>query len=210
VCSSDLEFLVPPRPAAADVTIVDLPQIDLTTPLEAITPAMTVQGPREPTGAELGIETPGALLKEVPVPPEAPMIYEAAAPAVSAEISPSIVEEERPLSLLEAAEPAAVVTAIPASPDAAFVEEDTTPSALTPPAQEVPQTPQLDAAETDMAAMREAVTERVARDLRRELSEKLLDRFEKIVWEVVPDLAEILITKEIERIRGLAEEEKSS
>jgi CheY-like chemotaxis protein len=204
------EFLAPPPPAAADVTIVDLPQIDLTTPLEAITPAMTVQGPREPTGAELGIETPGALLKEVPAPPEAPMIYEAAAPAVSAEISPSIVEEERPLSLLEAAEPAAVVTAIPASPDAAFVEEDTTPSALTPPAQEVPQTLQLDAAETDRAAMREAVTERVARDLRRELSEKLLDRFEKIVWEVVPDLAEILITKEIERIRGLAEEEKSS
>jgi CheY-like chemotaxis protein len=56
----------------------------------------------------------------------------------------------------------------------------------------------------------EAVTERVARDLRQELSEKLLDRFEKIVWEVVPDLAEILIAKEIERIRHLAEEEKLS
>ena len=63
---------------------------------------------------------------------------------------------------------------------------------------------------SEMAAMREAVTERVASDLKRELSEKLLDRFEKIVWEVVPDLAEILIAKEIERIRRLAEEEKSS
>jgi CheY-like chemotaxis protein len=63
---------------------------------------------------------------------------------------------------------------------------------------------------SEMAAMREAVTERVAHELKRELSEKLLDRFEKIVWEVVPDLAEILITKEIERIRRLAEEEKSS
>lgn len=63
---------------------------------------------------------------------------------------------------------------------------------------------------TEMAEMREAVTERVAHDLKRELSEKLLDRFEKIVWEVVPDLAEILITKEIERIRRLAEEEKAS
>ena len=62
----------------------------------------------------------------------------------------------------------------------------------------------------EIAAMREAVTERVAHDLKRELSEKLLDRFEKIVWEVVPDLAEILVTKEIERIRRLAEEEKSS
>jgi hypothetical protein len=62
----------------------------------------------------------------------------------------------------------------------------------------------------DMAAMREAVTARVAEELRHELSEKLLDRFEKIVWEVVPDLAEILITKEIERIRRLAEEERKS
>jgi hypothetical protein len=61
-----------------------------------------------------------------------------------------------------------------------------------------------------MAAMREAVTERVAHDLTRELGEKLIERFEKIVWEVVPDLAEILITKELERIRQLAEEEKSS
>jgi hypothetical protein len=48
----------------------------------------------------------------------------------------------------------------------------------------------------------------VAHDLTRELSEKLLERFEKIVWEVVPDLAELLITKEIERIRKLADEEK--
>ena len=204
------DFLTPPPPAAADVTVVDFPQIDLTTPLEAITPAMTEQGPREPTSAEPGDEAPGLLLEEIPVPPEAPLIYQAAAPAVSAEIPPSILEGERPLSLLEAAESAAVATAIPASPEVAFVEDDTAPPALIPTAPEVPQTLPLGVAETDMAAMREAVTERVAHDLRRELSEKLLDRFEKIVWEVVPDLAEILIAKEIERIRRLAEEEKSS
>ena len=204
------EFLTPPPPAAADVTVVDLPQINLTTPLEAITPAMTEQESREPTSAEPGDEAPGLLLETTPAPPEAPMIYEAAAAAVSVEIPPPILEEERPLSLLEAAETAAVATAMPASPDAAFVEEDMASPALTPTAQEIPQTVHLAVAETDMAAMREAVTERVAHDLRRELSEKLLDRFEKIVWEVVPDLAEMLITKEIERIRRLAEEEKSS
>jgi hypothetical protein len=38
----------------------------------------------------------------------------------------------------------------------------------------------------------------------------LLERIERIVWEVVPDLAEILITKEIERIRALAEGKQSS
>ena len=57
----------------------------------------------------------------------------------------------------------------------------------------------------EMAAMRREVTDRVAHDLVRELSEKLLDRVERIVWEVVPDLAEVLITREIERIRSQAE-----
>lgn len=70
--------------------------------------------------------------------------------------------------------------------------------------------PAVTIAPDEMAAMRDAVTSRVAEELRQELSEKLLERFEKIVWDVVPDLAEILITKEIERIRRLAEEERQS
>lgn len=67
-----------------------------------------------------------------------------------------------------------------------------------------------EATKADLTSMRQAVTERVARDLTRELSDKLVDRIEKIVWEVVPDLAEILITKEIERIRAMAENQKPS
>jgi CheY-like chemotaxis protein len=63
---------------------------------------------------------------------------------------------------------------------------------------------------TEMATMRQAVTERVAHELARDLSDKMLERIERIVWEVVPDLAEILITKEIERIRALAEGKQSS
>lgn len=59
-------------------------------------------------------------------------------------------------------------------------------------------------------ALAQSVTERVAKDLTQELREQLLERIEKIVWEVVPDLAEILITKEIERIRRLAEEDKNA
>jgi hypothetical protein len=201
------DVLTSPAAAAADVTIVDLPQIDLATLSAALPPSLPEQGLHEPIGVAPGDAAPGPILEEFPVQPEAPMIYEAAAPAVSAEIAPSILEEERPLSPLEAAESTA---AMPASPDAAVIAEDMAPAALTPTAQEAPQTRPLGVAATDMAAMREAVTERVAHDLRRELSEKLLDRFEKIVWEVVPDLAEILIAKEIERIRCLAEEEKSS
>jgi hypothetical protein len=66
------------------------------------------------------------------------------------------------------------------------------------------------AAMPEMAAVRQAVTERVAHELARELSDKLLTRIEHIVWEVVPELAEILITKEIERIRAMAEGKKPS
>lgn len=62
----------------------------------------------------------------------------------------------------------------------------------------------------EMAAMRQAVTERVAHELARDLRDKLVERIERIVWEVVPDLAEILITKEIERIRAQAEGKQSS
>ncbi len=62
----------------------------------------------------------------------------------------------------------------------------------------------------EMVVMRQAVTERVAHELARDLSDKLLERMEQIVWEVVPDLAEILIMKEIERIRALAEGKQSS
>jgi hypothetical protein len=38
----------------------------------------------------------------------------------------------------------------------------------------------------------------------------LVPRIEKIIWEVVPDLAEVLITKEIEKIRAVAEEQEIS
>jgi len=57
----------------------------------------------------------------------------------------------------------------------------------------------------EMASMRDAVTERVARELARDLSDKLVERIERIVWEVVPEMAEILIAKEIERIRAMAD-----
>ncbi len=64
--------------------------------------------------------------------------------------------------------------------------------------------------DADLVSIQDAVTERVAHELARDLTEKLVERIERIVWEVVPDLAEILITKEIERIRAMAQDKKSS
>lgn len=117
--------------------------------------------------------------------------------------SPEVMEEPSAMAEPRAAEAASETPELPA------VELGAGPAAtFTAPVAEQPEAV-VPAAVTasEMAAMREAVTERVASDLKRELSERLLDRFEKIVWEVVPDLAEILIAKEIERIRRLAEEE---
>jgi hypothetical protein len=107
-------------------------------------------------------------------------------------------------------EPRAAAEALETPVEEVVLESAPVASLAAPVAEEPPPVVSTRVSPSEMAAMREAVTERVASDLKRELSEKLLDRFEKIVWEVVPDLAEILIAKEIERIRRLAEEEKSS
>ncbi|MGH7430641.1 MAG: response regulator [Candidatus Methylomirabilales bacterium] len=49
------------------------------------------------------------------------------------------------------------------------------------------------------------VAERVATAMVRELRADLLDRVNKVLWEVVPDLAEQLISQELQRIRELVE-----
>lgn len=49
------------------------------------------------------------------------------------------------------------------------------------------------------------VAERVATRLVDELKGELLDRVDRLLWEVVPDLAEQLLTQEIQRIRDLVE-----
>jgi len=97
------------------------------------------------------------------------------------------------------------VTAAPVAPPIMPAVEAVPPAAVAMPSLGGPE-----ALLPEMAAMREEVTERVAHELARELSDKLLERIERIVWEVVPDLAEILITKEIERIRALAAGKQSS
>jgi CheY-like chemotaxis protein len=49
------------------------------------------------------------------------------------------------------------------------------------------------------------VAERVATHIVQELKGELLERVNRLLWEVVPDLAEQLITQEIQRIRELVE-----
>ena len=56
----------------------------------------------------------------------------------------------------------------------------------------------------------EKVTGELADRIVKEVSDRLVSRIEKIIWEVVPDLAEVLITKEIEKINAAAEEQETS
>lgn len=49
------------------------------------------------------------------------------------------------------------------------------------------------------------VAERVAAQIVQELRTDLLERVDRLLWEVVPDLAEQLLTQEIQRIRELVE-----
>jgi len=186
-----------------DTPTLELPEIDLT--------ALSQPG----GSSEIGVDSyrPGFVdLVEEPVvsslddtmaSPAKSLMDEAAAPSALPDF-PQPVEEAPRLTNTAASLP---------PPEISQMDEDDRP--IEPVAEALPvalAAPQAPTAVTpsEMAAMREAVTDRVARDLARELSEKLIERFEKIVWEVVPDLAEIMITKELERIRQLAEEEKSS
>ena len=52
------------------------------------------------------------------------------------------------------------------------------------------------------------VSEQVATHIVQELRADLLQRIERLLWEVVPDLAEQLLTQEIQRIRDLVEGKK--
>jgi len=75
---------------------------------------------------------------------------------------------------------------------------------------EIPPAPPAAALGPEMGTLRQAVTERVAHELAKELSNQLIERIERIVWEVVPDLAEILINREIERLRTMTEGKQPS
>lgn len=57
-------------------------------------------------------------------------------------------------------------------------------------------------------ALARQVSERVATHIVQELRADLLQRIERLLWEVVPDLAEQLLTQEIQRIRDLVENRK--
>jgi CheY-like chemotaxis protein len=126
-------------------------------------------------------------------------------------LTPSVLEAEQPpLGAMAESAPAELSAPLPGLETESFLA----PAISEPAAAPAPAPPAESAAppigSEDLGAMRDAVTERVARQLARDLSDKLVERIERIVWEVVPEMAELMIAKEIERIRTLADEKNIS
>jgi hypothetical protein len=140
-----------------------------------------------------------ATLDAEPLASESAGLGQVESPAAG--IEPSVLD--LPQEVVEASAAAPLPGLEPVLSEAAAVPGPTQPveplASVTAPAA----VPGLGAEE--IASMRDAVTERVARELARDLSDKLVERIERIVWEVVPEMAEILIAKEIERIRAMAD-----
>ncbi len=139
-------------------------------------------------------------------PPEAHAAEEAPVPPVLSLTSETAVvpEVSAPLAATGDFEVAPLPAAGPATPDLSLVPT------VPPHVETVPSAGVEAGPSPDLESMRQIVTTRVAHDLAQELSDKLLDRIDRVVREVVPDLAEILITREIERIRALAEGKPSA
>ncbi len=196
----------------ADTLTLELPELDLTALAEAGGVPTTEAEPPPALSAETATATgvSDLSLEECVTSPLEKGVSDLASSPTPEALPGILLAADSPRRL----EPPAVAWT-PEVSQAPARESGVGPSAVAGTAASVPEgaaqhaTP-FDVTPSELAAMREAVTERVAHDLRRELTEKLVERFEKIVWEVVPDLAEILIAKEIERIRRLAEEEKPS
>jgi len=200
------DLLQPEETAPVGPSMVGLPELEL-----ELIPGAPAEGPlvkeEAPTAAaplDLGALVEVPLTESERIGLEAALI-EGKAPAPPSVVPPSIPAMKAAAVVAEVP-PAAVTPAeIAAAPPIAPAAETAPPIAVA-----MPLPGGAEALLPEMAAMRQEVTERVAHELARELSDKLLERIERIVWEVVPDLAEILITKEIERIRALAEGKQSS
>ena len=222
-----LEFLTPGQETPTEESTSG-PVFDLTNAAELSSPPLVDMGagehsdlsvedllpPRQTSAAEggmLGLRDLDLDLDTGPVaaagpatepPPAAAPSLDLGAPAELPVTTDQPVSQVAPPPVVPPAVPGMVAGVVPAAGPAA--------AELPPAAAAMRRLGGGEALAPEMAAVREQVTERVAHELAHDLSDKLLERIERIVWEVVPDLAEILITKEIERIRAQAEGKQSS
>jgi len=202
--SLSVEELGPPQEGAiSGDDMQGLPELEL----ELIPGAPEEAAPSQDLVPAATVPLDFGLLVDVPLTEAEQIDLEAAMTGGEAPVPPSVPVMEAEAA---AAEVAAAAVAPPEFAESPMAPAMPTVEAMPPAAAAMPPPGAAEALVPEMAAMRQAVTERVAHELARDLSDKLLERIERIVWEVVPDLAEILITKEIERIRSQAEGKQST
>jgi len=73
---------------------------------------------------------------------------------------------------------------------------------------------EIDSRQAPEVSVEEAISEKemgsIADRIVKEVTDRLVSRIERIIWEVVPDLAEVLISKEIEKIKAAADEQETT
>jgi CheY-like chemotaxis protein len=194
------DLLRPPGAAPIESRIEEVPELQLEPAVES-QPESAVPSPEVPSEFELAIEIP----PEPPTmtsPPPGPVEIGDLVRAAVAPPPPAVMAE-----ILATPAPSEAVEAPSAPPP----QVDVLPVAPLPPTGPATEAaPPAAPLTPEMGALRQAVTERVAHELAKELSSQLIERIERIVWEVVPDMAEILINREIERLRTMAEGKQPS
>jgi hypothetical protein len=214
----------PPGPGSAGETAPERAPAPI--PLDGLVPesepvfdlTADMQGPSLPL-VEVGSGEPPALSVEDLLRPPGPTPLEAGAgevPEVQHEpvVEPPSAQPGTPATSHGPADIGALVdaaaAAFPASAAPLMAEVLAPPAPAGEAESQGEQAPPVAGVALEMGSLRQAVTERVAHELAKELSGRLIERIEGIVWEVVPDLAEILINREIERIRAMAEGKQPS
>src|SRR5574341_716096 len=196
-----IEDLVrPPGAAPMESGIEEVPELPIE-PLVDSRPEPTVPSPEVPPALELAIEVPPEPHRTAAPPPgpvEIGDLVQAAPATPPVALMAEILATPAPYEAAETPPvppPQTDVTLVPPPPPVGPEMAAAPPSALLAP---------------EMEVLRQAVTERVVHELAKEVSSQLVERVERIVWEVVPDLAEILINREIERLRTIAEGKQPS
>src|SRR5574341_1750170 len=194
------DLLRPPGAAPIESGIEVVPELPIE-PLVDSRPEPTVPSPEVPPALELAIEVPPEPHRTAAPPPgpvEIGDLVQAAPATPPVALMAEILATPAPYEAAETPPvppPQTDVTLVPPPPPVGPEMAAAPPSALLAP---------------EMEVLRQAVTERVVHELAKEVSSQLVERIERIVWEVVPDLAEILINREIERLRTIAEGKQPS
>jgi CheY-like chemotaxis protein len=191
--------VAPAVPAAPEPAVVPPPSEEFILELEEVPShmAFTVEPPTPSV-----IEPPAQVVPEEPAIPVYDLTLEEVPGFPLKAVVPEeavVLQEEERLAPILADSPAELTFGLVELEVAPEIQQVQEVQAVQVPSQALPIPPET------MDTLAQEVADKVAAQIVQELKRELLDRVERVVWEVVPDLAEHLITQEIQRIRNEVE-----